>query len=206
MALKTLVKVGNISNLSDARYCAGMGVDMLGFNLDAEDPEAISMEDYTEIAEWLSGVRFIGEFSRAEISEIASVYCELNLDAVEVIDPDLPADLSLRGIPAILKIALEDSEDNMKAMMDYCSDSVEYFILEVKGTLTDAMESMLRKLAGDFPVLLGGDLPEKKILELAEKLPLKGIALKGSREEKPGFKDYDALADILEKLEIDDME
>ena len=25
MALKTFVKVGNISNLSDARYCAGMG-------------------------------------------------------------------------------------------------------------------------------------------------------------------------------------
>ena len=29
MPLKTFVKVGNITNLSDARYCAGMGVDML---------------------------------------------------------------------------------------------------------------------------------------------------------------------------------
>jgi phosphoribosylanthranilate isomerase len=31
MPLKTFVKVGCITNLSDARYCAGMGVDMLGF-------------------------------------------------------------------------------------------------------------------------------------------------------------------------------
>ena len=31
--LKTLVKVSGIENLSDARYCAGMGVEFLGFPL-----------------------------------------------------------------------------------------------------------------------------------------------------------------------------
>ncbi len=36
MALKTIVKVGNITNLSDARYCAVMGVDMLGFCLNKQ--------------------------------------------------------------------------------------------------------------------------------------------------------------------------
>jgi phosphoribosylanthranilate isomerase len=30
-----------------------------------------------------------------------------------------------------------------------------------------------------------------------------GICLKGSIEVKPGFKDYDELADILEMLEVD---
>ncbi len=205
MALRTLVKVGNISNLSDARYCSGMGVGMLGFNFDTENPEAITDQDYTEITEWLSGVRFVGEFNNTEIDEIASVYCDLNLDAVEISDPELPGELSLRGIPALLKIILEDGgTENLRTIMDYCSDAVEYFIVEIKGTFTEPVKNTLKELAEDFPVLLGAELPAGQLLELLDELPLKGIALKGSREVKPGFKDYDELAGILEALEIDE--
>ena len=42
--LKTQVKVSSITNLSDARYCAGMGVDLLGFPI-----QEISLEKFTEI-------------------------------------------------------------------------------------------------------------------------------------------------------------
>ncbi|MFM1835376.1 MAG: hypothetical protein RJA04_63, partial [Bacteroidota bacterium] len=48
--LKTLVKVSAITNLSDARYCAGMGVDLLGFPLGK-----ISIDQFTEIRNWLAG-------------------------------------------------------------------------------------------------------------------------------------------------------
>ena len=34
MSLKYFVHVSSISNLSDARYCSGMMVDSLGYNLD----------------------------------------------------------------------------------------------------------------------------------------------------------------------------
>lgn len=34
MALKTFVKISGVNNLSDARYCAGMGVNQLGFNIE----------------------------------------------------------------------------------------------------------------------------------------------------------------------------
>jgi len=33
---------------------------------------------------------------------------------------------------------------------------------------------------------------------------IKGIALQGSSEDKPGLKNYDALASVLEKLEAED--
>ena len=41
MGLKTLVKVSEVNNLSDARYCAGMGVEMIGFSLDENHPKFI---------------------------------------------------------------------------------------------------------------------------------------------------------------------
>ncbi len=34
MSLNTFVYIRDVDNLSDARYCAGMGVDMIGFRLD----------------------------------------------------------------------------------------------------------------------------------------------------------------------------
>src|SRR5690606_32493096 len=55
MMLKTRVKVGNISNLSDARYCAGMGVDMHGCAVipgqEGYVPEAL----YQDMRGWFSG-------------------------------------------------------------------------------------------------------------------------------------------------------
>ena len=61
MALKTLVKISNVTNLSDARYCAGMGVDMLGFSMDADSPDYIEPKKFAEIRGWVAGVQIVGE-------------------------------------------------------------------------------------------------------------------------------------------------
>ena len=55
MALKTLVKVGKISNLSDAWYCAGMSVDMLGFTVIASQENYVSPELFREMRGWFYG-------------------------------------------------------------------------------------------------------------------------------------------------------
>jgi len=39
---------------------------------------------------------------------------------------------------------------------------------------------------------------------LVKKHHIYGIALKGGEEITPGYKDFDELADILEKLELED--
>ena len=61
MALKTLVKVGKISNLSDARYCSGMSVDMLGFCVVAGQDHYVSPELFKEIRGWFSGPAVVAE-------------------------------------------------------------------------------------------------------------------------------------------------
>ena len=61
MALKTFVKVGNITNLSDARYCAGMGVDQIGFNIDPANSSYTEQDDLDSIRAWVSGVEIIAE-------------------------------------------------------------------------------------------------------------------------------------------------
>ena len=58
MMLKTFVKVSGVNNLSDARYCAGMGVDVIGFNIDPELGEAIDPVKFGEISSWLAGADY----------------------------------------------------------------------------------------------------------------------------------------------------
>src|SRR6187402_1005196 len=61
MALKTFVKVGSITNLSDARYCAGMGADLLGFRVVEGHESYISPKQFQEIRGWVTGPKVVAE-------------------------------------------------------------------------------------------------------------------------------------------------
>ena len=60
MALKTFVKISSVNNLSDARYCAGMGVDIIGFDLHEGSDHYVSPSKFKEIERWISGVKLAG--------------------------------------------------------------------------------------------------------------------------------------------------
>ncbi len=191
MALKMLVKVGEITNLSDARYCAGMGVDMLGFNLNPDADTYVSPECFKEITGWISGVRLVGEFGNASHQVINKVISDYKLDMVQMSDTNL---ISTLVLPIILQVnSLE------KLLSGTHVEGVQYYLLD---DFVD-IES-LKTLSGHQPILIGNDINAGNIISFLENTTIKGIALKGSIEEKPGFKDYDQLADILEVLETDD--
>src|SRR5882672_2338725 len=63
--LITKVKVSNVTNLSEARYCAGMGVDFLSFPISSIDPKT-----YQEITGWVAGPKFGIEVSSESISSV----------------------------------------------------------------------------------------------------------------------------------------
>ena len=188
MALKTLVKVGEISNLSDARYCAGMGVEMLGFNLNPTSESYISLEVFNEITNWVAGVKFVGEFGSMEQDSILNTLHQYDLDFIEVNDSN--AEVILRtDIPVIIKVGDVSRFRSIPA-------NAAYYLIEN----TDVGSEDL----ADRPILVSGKISSQNLEPLLKNETIIGIALTGSQEDKPGFKDYDELADILEALEIDD--
>ena len=42
--LSTIVKISQVTNLSDAGYCAGMGVEMIGFMIDEDSESYVSAQ------------------------------------------------------------------------------------------------------------------------------------------------------------------
>ena len=69
--------------MSDARYCSGMGVDLLGFALNQDKEDAVSAELILEISGWVSGVKFVGEFDHLSSEDVASLLQKLSLDFIE---------------------------------------------------------------------------------------------------------------------------
>ncbi|MGB3586453.1 MAG: phosphoribosylanthranilate isomerase, partial [Tunicatimonas sp.] len=81
---------------------------------------------------------------------------------------------------------------------------VTYFVLENShGSAHLTLDDTLH-LAEHYPILLGFGITPDNILSLVDNSAILGIALKGSNEIKPGYKDFDDLAEILEVLEVDE--
>jgi phosphoribosylanthranilate isomerase len=82
MPYPTPILIRGINNLSDARYCAGMGADKLSFVLDPTLPGHLAPGVVKELAGWIAGVELIGEFGELSAPEINALAADCALDAV----------------------------------------------------------------------------------------------------------------------------
>lgn len=206
MSLKTFVKIGHIDNLSDARYCAGMMVDILGFNLEEGTNGYVSPENFKEISEWVAGVSFCGEFANAEVAEIKLATTQYALDYLEVQTIDQLEELSSLEVPMILKIVITAPEDLklLPGKLDLADEFVKHVIIDSnEPQLSSQILQKLAEIKSDTSLLRAFEINEDSASDAANSSLFAGIQLEGSPEDRPGFKDYGVVMDILEELEED---
>jgi phosphoribosylanthranilate isomerase len=195
--LKTLVKVSGIENLSDARYCAGMGVEFLGFPL-----AQIPFEKFQEIRQWISGVEIVGELIGPTTSETMNLIHQYKPDRIEVDSKANLIELKKLELPIILRVNLDS--DNLPALFASAAPFVSHFLLmgDSKESLVGA-ESQVEIWAAQYSMILGLDIPDDDLDEWVSQSSIKGIGLVSGKEDRTGFRDFTDLMTILEKLEID---
>ncbi|WP_254411754.1 hypothetical protein [Dyadobacter diqingensis] len=204
--LTRTVKISNVTNLSDARYCAGMGVEMLGFSIDQDSPNYISPKKFEEICSWLAGVQLVAESSQSDPELLLKALSEYPVHYVQVETPGLLTYLqSELNLPLILRVSVDTYDANdIYSILSRYGDDVAYFLLEsdANTTLSEEWVDVLAKLAKEYPILIGFGLDdENTVNNLTETFPEIGIALRGSEEIRPGYKDFGSMMDILEALE-----
>ena len=86
--LRTKVILLNVTNLSDARYAAGMGVNFIGFSINPVSNHFVTAKDANAISEWLSGVSLIGN-----IGSTMPAFEEYKVDYLLTDNPDLIEEL-----------------------------------------------------------------------------------------------------------------
>ena len=104
MALKTLVKLSNVNNLSDARYAAGMGVELIGFDLDESSENYVDPDQFHAITNWISGVKFVGELSTIDQGSVDKLLSQYKLDYIQLHAAADYNSINFREVPVLVKI------------------------------------------------------------------------------------------------------
>ena len=193
MALVTNVKVGNITNLSDARYCAGMGVQRLGINVITGSDTYVSAAQWSDITSWISGPRTVVEVYRIKTSEdfheierlYKPDYFEMGLHEYTLLKKDLATSVMLKITSELQKFTIPELNKDK---------NIESLIVS-----EDDLNAIVGlNQAKNLFIIPNGS---KNIVGLLTTFPNASFSLTGSSEEKPGLKNYDELSAVLEQLE-----
>jgi phosphoribosylanthranilate isomerase len=197
MALRIPVFISSVNNLSDARYCAGMGVRWLGFSTE-DIGKRFSEADLRGMIDWVEGIETVLEIRGSSIEE-ESVEREA-FDFV-LLSPDSISEADKAVIQEIHIDQKTDLEEVIKKTPD-----CEFLLLTGPNELINAGEvkEQLKQIAAKSALILGFGIDNDSLDWIEKELKPAGIMLKGGDEIRPGYKDFDELADILEYLETDD--
>lgn len=207
MALIVPAKLSEVNNLSDARYAAGMGMLMVGFMVDEDVAGHIKPQRVNEIMGWLAGIDAVAEFETSYASTIEKVLADCNVKYVQFTDPSLI--LQLPQEPRrILKFTVNRPDlSEEERVMEKHKDDVDYFLLECnnctqeRDLIHDEEGSKLKELCSRYSIILGYGFSDETVKQFVTDLKPAAIAIKGGTEIRPGYKDYDEMAYILENLE-----
>jgi phosphoribosylanthranilate isomerase len=190
--------IRGINNLSDARYCAGMGADKLTFILDPALPGHLDTKAVKELAGWIAGVELIGEFDQLSSFEINAIAAECALDAVLLLTPRTSEELSEIAPPVYIELSPESAADT-----PYQAATVVGLIVELPEVISPETLTALRTLSQQQALWLGPGLHPTRARDLTQQLPLAGLVFPSGDEVKPGLRDFDQLEAVFEALETE---
>lgn len=212
--LKTRIKAGRITNLTDARYFAARGVHWLGFQLDAGGEGHVSPQMFSAIKEWLEGPLYIGTFGASTPEEINEAVNLLGLDMVQVgFFLDRKGLASIKGAPIIKEIVVEQTMNwtNIEQQLADDDPLVETFLLnfDKNGITWEEIQKTpqaldhLKLICNNFKIILSIVCKPIEIMKIMDTINPHGFNFVGGDEEKVGFKSFEEMDEIFDLLEIE---
>ncbi|GAB2941615.1 hypothetical protein GCM10027048_02550 [Hymenobacter coalescens] len=207
MALLTSVIVRGINNLSDARYCAGMGADYLTFRLDPALPGAVTPELVQELSGWVAGVQLVGEFSSLPTAQINQLATQCGLQLVVLHGLRLPEEMAELTVPALVLVNWipdmlpEDVDRRFRALAPH----VAGFLLTdlPPQPLTEVQLTRLAEQARAYPMWLAPGFATSTVRQLLTTVEPRGLVLEGGDEIRPGVRDFREMEAVFEELEVE---
>ena len=196
MTPKKFIKIRGVNNLSDARYCSGMMVNVIGFNLDANQKNGVNIDSFKAITKWIQGPKIAGEFDNMEFELIRKYLSRIDLDIIETSNPSFLAPLIDTGKEVYLKINL-DSLVNEKALFNKIKEGQTANKIVVYSPEKSKNEKLLINLLNytkNEQIINGFNLDLSQI----DFWP--SIEIMATPEDKPGYKDYGEVMDVLEHI------
>ena len=201
MALKYAVKLSQVTNLTDARYAAGMGVDFIGFTFNSADLENDTLlTQRAEIAQWIVGPEIVLEDGGLSNEEVNTSFTKLPFAYIQTRNLKVVGERRLIYPILLTECCLKEMDTGLAEFPH------AIFLISLIGSkVIPAIEEYLVQYAKKYQILVNA--PEyvgKDLLPLLEKVNPFGLELTGGEEERPGYRDMGQMMDILEALEVED--
>jgi len=214
--LATKVLASGITHLTDARYFAAWEVDYLAFPVGEGVTEGISWDYFHALREWVEVPAIAAELGTiADAEAWADKLKEQRVDHALVTHPAPAAavkTLADAGIKMLLHVpvegyqtaedveeALEEGADAGAVVLDFEQGGITLADLEAGHPFgLPELDALLKKQ----PCLLQISLGDIDPIAFKDAHPLAGYAVRGSSEEKVGYKSFDDLDDLFEGLEV----
>lgn len=205
MSFLVRLKLGNVTNLSDARYAAAVGIDYIGFCFDPSSEHYIAPIKAKEIIDWVTGSSIVAEFGNQSLEEIKDISELLNIDVVELNNTLLPDELPALGKPIIKKINLgafttEQVKKEVAAYSPFC----DAFHLYASSSDIQADLEALAPLFSAHNIIWGLPAETGEVMHIINLYKPFGIHVSGGVEEKTGIRDFDDLNDLVDLLRTED--
>jgi len=192
MALKTNVLLFHVSTLHEARYGAGMGVEIISLPV-GTGQKAVDEVSFAEIKGWLEGVKVYAEITDAALAE--------NLPADGFIVSDAALATSLSGSQKAVGLLIEaDSLSAIKNRLEAAKGQVAFSVVSNPAISPEE----LKELTDAHDIYINTAFTQENIHTFIDQASPKGLAFTGAEEIKTGLNDFDELADLLEAIDTDE--
>ena len=156
MALKTKVKINRITNLTDARYCSGMYVDILGFCLEKGSPHFVSPTQFQEITGWISGIDYAAEFAEEDAYTIERTLAEYpGITWIESGDLETLVQLNSLGKKLIYRVKIEELDTLLPKTDLLREHEITLHLTSINKSLSIDNEFIINKLSSQLNLFLG---------------------------------------------------
>lgn len=200
------LKVCGITELEDARYCAGAGADYLGFVQHEDSPRYIAPRQAAEIIEWVHGPEPVGVFVNESAETVNQTAAEAGFALAQLHGHEPPA-LCAEVEPPVIKavrVVHDASATQLRAVMEPYAAHADFFLLDTHstslwgGTGESFNWRLARELSADFPLFLAGGIDADNVEEAVRTMRPYAVDLSSSLESEPGKKDFDKMERFFE--------
>ena len=200
------LKICGITELEDARYCAGAGADYLGFIQHEASPRYVDPKQAGEIIEWVHGPQPVGVFVNESASVVNQTAQEAGFQLVQLHGNEPPALCAEVEAPVIkaVRVVHDASSAQLRAVMEPFAEHVDYFLLDTHstslwgGTGESFNWRLARELSADFPLFLAGGIDAGNVEEAVRTMRPYAVDLSSSLESAPGKKDFEKMERFFE--------
>lgn len=189
----------SIENLTDARYFASWQADWIALTAEKDGQAVLDMSAIREIASWLDGSQLMLAFDQTPLEEAVWLGSEVGINTIMVPYQELREH---PGAELFLRVSLDGAPDRAGDINTAFRHGAHVVITaaEWKEDYWQLLEEVLptpflrKKCFLDLP------LTESLIRELDDRFPGIGFCLAGSQEERPGYKSFEEIDELIEVL------